>query len=153
MSTINALFKNWYLWPFNLLFPLCQMWWWHVWNFMAFSITLENDGYRCGISRLQRTLCTPFVPTWFSYLLDFFVPKRLSGLFARQEIWGSKSNIFAPNFHHQEVFWHPNFGGHFRVVVVLYFKNHTYNYLANGQRTLISPKLKTWTIVLEQREY
>ena len=28
-----------------------------------------------------------------------------------------------------------------------YFKSHTYNYLVNGQRTLILPKLGTWTTI------
>ena len=31
----------------------------------------------------------------------------------------------------------------------IYFKSHTYNYLVNGQRALIWPKLSTRTIVFE----
>ena len=65
----------------------------------------------------------------------------------------AQSQIFSANFPYQEVFRHCNFQGHFRVVVVFYFKSHTYNYLVNGQRALISPKLETRTILLERREY
>ena len=80
-----------------------------------------------------------------------FVPPRL---FAQLEIWGSKSSTFMPNFHHQEVFWHGNFRACFGVVVVFYFilKSHTYSYSVNGERALILPKLRTWTITLKQRE-
>ena len=46
----------------------------------------------------------------------------------------SKSNNFTPNFHHQEGFWHCNFGGHFGIVDVFYFKSHTYTYSVNGQQ-------------------
>jgi hypothetical protein len=52
------------------------------------------------------------------------------------------SNILVPNFLYQEIFQHHNFCGTFRIVGVLYFKNHTYNYWVNGQRALILPKLK-----------
>ena len=47
------------------------------------------------------------------------VPKIVSGLFAWLEIWGSKSNVFVPNFLYQEVFWHRDFQGRFGVVDVL----------------------------------
>jgi hypothetical protein len=42
--------------------------------------------------------------------------------------------FLVPNFHHQKVFRHRNFGGHCEVLVVFYFQSHTYNYLVNGQR-------------------
>ena len=97
---------------------------------------------------------TPSIPKWLSYLLDFFVPKWLSSWSASLEIWGSKSNIFVPNFHHQEVFGHPNFERRFvGVVILFYFKSHIYKYLVNGQRALISPKLGTRTISLGRREW
>ena len=54
---------------------------------------------------------------------------------------------------YEEVFRHRNFRGHFRVVVVLCFKNHTYNYTVNCQRALISSKLERRTIILGHREY
>ena len=97
-------------------------------------------------------LRTPFAPTkLLSYTLDFFVSKWLSDLFARLEIWGSKSNIFMSNFLYQEVFRYCNFQGRFGIVVFIYFKSYTYNYLVNGQRSLILPKLETQTIILGRR--
>ena len=36
---------------------------------------------------------------------------------------------------------------------MLYFESHTYNYLVNGQRALILPKLETQRIILGWREY
>ena len=104
--------------------------------------------------------CLPYTPTvaeWSSYPPGFvFGPKMVyfsSSLFARLEIWGPKSNTFAPNFHHQEVFRHRNFGGHFAIVVLSYSKSHTYNYFVNGQWALTSPKLGTRTIILGRRGY
>ena len=98
-------------------------------------------------------LSTP-IPKWLSYLPHIFVPRWLSSLSAQLEIWGSKSNIFARNFHHQEVFRHRNFGRHFGAVVVYYYyKNHTYNYSVNGQWALISPNFRTQTITLRQNRY
>ena len=96
---------------------------------------------------------TPSIPKWSSYLLEFFVPKQLFGLSTRLEIWGSKSNILAWNFHRQEVFWHRNFRGRFGVVDVFYLKIHTYNHSVNGQWALISPKLGARTIILGWRKY
>ena len=79
----------------------------------------------------------------------FLGSKWLSSLSARLEMWASKSKEkITPNFYHQEVFRQRNFGGRFGVVVVFYFKSHTYNYSVNGQHALISPKLGTRTIVL-----
>ena len=96
----------------------------------------------------------PFQLKWLSYFLDwiFCVPKQLANLFARLEIWGSTSNNFVPNFLSQWVFWRRNFRGRFWAGVVVYFKNRTYIYLVNGQRTLNLPKLETQTIVLRWRE-
>jgi hypothetical protein len=48
--------RNPNLCPFNLLFPSHWMWKLHLWFFTDFSITLENDGYMCGTSRLYRGL-------------------------------------------------------------------------------------------------
>ena len=64
------------------------------------------------------------------------------------------SQIFlCQTFYIKKSFLHCNFRGHFRVVVVLYFKSHTYNYSVHGQRALISPKLETRLIILGRREY
>ena len=60
---------------------------------------------------------TPSIPKRLSYLSKNLVPKWLSGLFVRSKLWGSKLDISAPNFHHQEIFRHRNFGEHFIVVI------------------------------------
>ena len=113
----------------------------------AFGWNFEIVVFNCFLHRFFLFSYTPYVPKWLSYFPDFVVPKWLSGLSAWLEIWGSESNISVPNFTYQEVFWHRNFWGHFGVVVVVYFKSHTYNYSVNGQRALISPKLETHTII------
>ena len=46
-----------------------------------------------------------------------------------------------------------NFRGCSGVVGIFYFERHTANYSDNGERTLISPKLETRTIILGRREY
>ena len=57
--------------------------------------------------------------------------------------------MYLPNFLYQEVIRHHNFRGRFGVVALPYFDSHTYNYyLVNDQRTLISSKLETRTIIL-----
>ena len=37
------------------------------------------------------------------------------------------------------------------MIILVYFKSHTYNYSVNDQRALISPKLETRIIILRQR--
>ena len=76
---------------------------------------------RVNIKYLKCLSYTLFVPKRLSNLPDFLVPKGLSDLFALLEIWGSMSNIFAPNFYHPEVLWDRNFKGHFEIVVIFYF--------------------------------
>jgi hypothetical protein len=67
-----------------------------------------------------------------------------------------KVKYFHADFYHQEVFMHCNFGKGGRgvgvVVVLFYFKSHTYKYLVNGQRTLTSPKSRTQPIFWGERE-
>jgi hypothetical protein len=99
----------------------------------------------CGLLPLSQNDC----PT----SSIFVVPKWLSGLSAWLKIWDSKSNIFAPNFHHQEDFQHHHCRAHFGVVVFFYFESHTYNCSVNDRRALISPNIMTRTIILGRREY
>ena len=80
-----------------------------------------------------------------------FVPKWFVGLFARLETQGSKSHIFASDFHHQEVCRLRSFGGRFGMLF-LFEESNFYNYSVNSQRTLISPKLRTRTIILGRSE-
>ena len=48
----------------------------------------------------------------------------------------------------------PQFQGGFRSRSrFIYFESHTYNYSANGQQALTSPKLRTQTIIFRRREY
>ena len=94
--------------------------------------------------------------TWLTFELLFCLSQKCLtfGSSTQLEIWGSKSNISAPDFHHQDVFRHRNSGGHCRVVVVvLYSISYNYNYSVNGQHALISPKLGERTIILRRRAY
>lgn len=85
------------------------------------------------------------------------VLKRLSGLFARLEIQGSKSKIYVPSCHHQEVFFDTATleDMRFAVVVVLLFEDSHLQLF--GQRPsvtlLISPQLGTRTTTMGRREY
>ena len=91
-------------------------------------------------------------PKMIVLLLRFCCPKMIVRLSTQLEM-EAQSQIFSHQnlLVYQEGFSHRNFQGHFGVVVVFYFKSHTYNFLVNRQRTLISPKLETWTIVLGWR--
>ena len=73
-------------------------------------------------------------------------------LSARPEI-EAQSQILSHQTFYIKSLWHRSLCGHFGVVVVFYFKSHTYNYLVNGEWALISPKPETRTIILGQREY
>ena len=123
-------------------------------NFFVFMVEVYGDGIShivCVILLTLKEQSTLSVPKWLSYLPDFLVPNDCPVYLPWREIRGSKSNVFAPNVHHQEVLRYHNFRGRFGVVVVFYCKSHAYNYLVNGQWALISPKWGTRTIVLGQR--
>ena len=100
------------------------IWWCSSWSmWICFHLELPPPQNDCLISRI------------------FFVPNWLFGS-ALLEIWGSKSHIFVPNSLHQEAFRHHDFWGRSGVVALFYFKSHIYNYLVNGQRALILPKIR-----------
>ena len=121
----------------------------HLWE-------VDYESQRIGSS----SCCPNYTHTRYSLLpktilllLEFFCYKWLSTLSAWLRIEAWSQNTSTPNLLYQEVFQHCHFRGHYRVVVVFYFINHTYNYSFYGQRASISPKLETRTIILGQREY
>jgi hypothetical protein len=61
----------------------------------------------------------PSVSKWLSYLLNFCCPKIIVWFSCLARNLRLKVNIFVPNFHHQKVFQHHNFGG--QVIVVFVF--------------------------------
>ena len=135
-------------------------------DIIDFEVSCARINVKCHVLTLTNNLLTIVQPTHRPHNLQvlppsqndcptswiFLVPKWLPGSSTQLEIWGSKSNIFGPNFHHQEVFRHRDCGRRFGVVDVISFKSHTYNHSVNGQRALISPTVGTQTTISGRRE-
>ena len=82
-----------------------------------------------------------------------FCPKMIVWLYAWLEIEAQSQISSHKTFYVKKFFGAATIRDRFGVVVVLYFRSHTYNYEVSVHRALISPKIETQIIILERREY
>ena len=138
-------------------------WTWHYSVFISHFVGPRNTTTGCSRSctwKLRFRLsspasysCTPSIPKWLSYPVEFFGPKMIVRFISPARNLMLKVKYFRAKLSTSRSLWHRNFWRRYRVVVVLSCKSHTYNCSVNGQQTLILPKLETRTITLGWRKH